>query len=232
MPPAAALKRRANGSDARRHVLKNLRNGAQLSLDDDEAALLRLLDGTHSMADLAVASEARLGAPGPVRLAALLGRSRYVTDLLTRDPEALRLLADDRELAPRTPEVLCAGFTAAAVRHADPMAAANAVRALRRRELFRVACGDLLGTEAGTPLPGLADVSEVGSALADITDATLAATLASASKTITFLPHRRPRHGTSRSIARNGRWHDRHSTRRPSKAAPVGRSVRQWGRGK
>ena len=61
---------------------------------------------------------------GPVamRLAALLGRSRYVTDLLTRDPEALRLLADDRELAPRSADVLCAGFTAAAARHADPMA--------------------------------------------------------------------------------------------------------------
>jgi glutamate-ammonia-ligase adenylyltransferase len=119
---------------------------------------------------------------GPVamRLAALLGRSRYVTDLLTRDPEALRLLADDRELAPRPPDVLCSGFTAASARHADPMHAANAVRALRRRELFRVACGDLLGTEAGAPLPGLANVIEVGSALADITDATLAATLASA----------------------------------------------------
>ena len=119
---------------------------------------------------------------GPVamRLAALLGRSRYVTDLLTRDPEALRLLADDRELAPRSADVLCAGFTAAAARHADPMTAANAVRALRRRELFRVACGDLLGTEAGTPLPGLANVIEVGAALADITDATLAATLSSA----------------------------------------------------
>ncbi|HEY9482573.1 MAG TPA: bifunctional [glutamine synthetase] adenylyltransferase/[glutamine synthetase]-adenylyl-L-tyrosine phosphorylase, partial [Micromonosporaceae bacterium] len=61
-----------------------------------------------------------------------------------------------------------------------PTAAANAVRALRRRELFRVACGDLLGTEAGAPLPGLANVIEVGSALADITDATLAATLSSA----------------------------------------------------
>ena len=40
---------------------------------------------------------------GPValRLAEVLGRSRYATDLLTRDPEALRLLADDTELVPR-----------------------------------------------------------------------------------------------------------------------------------
>ncbi|HEU0238157.1 MAG TPA: bifunctional [glutamine synthetase] adenylyltransferase/[glutamine synthetase]-adenylyl-L-tyrosine phosphorylase [Micromonosporaceae bacterium] len=121
---------------------------------------------------------------GPVamRLATLLGRSRYVTDLLTRDPEALRLLADDRELTPRAREVLFAGFRAAAARHHDPVSAANAVRALRRRELFRIACGDLLGAEmastgTGTRLDGLGDVIEVGAALADITDATLAATL-------------------------------------------------------
>jgi glutamate-ammonia-ligase adenylyltransferase len=138
---------------------------------------------------------------GPVamRLAAVLGRSRYLTDLLTRDPEALRLLADDRELEPRDRDVLLAGFQAAAARHADPMAAANAVRALRRRELFRVACGDILGaavaqesrTGAGTgdssgassgdgAASVVADVMKVGMALADITDATLAATLDSA----------------------------------------------------
>ena len=113
---------------------------------------------------------------GPValRLAALLGRSRYVTDLLTRDPEALRLLADDRELTPRTPEILLAGFIAAAARHADPLDAGSAVRALRRRELFRIACADLLQQEAGGPPVA------VGQALSDITDATLAAMLAAA----------------------------------------------------
>jgi glutamate-ammonia-ligase adenylyltransferase len=116
---------------------------------------------------------------GPValRLAALLGRSRYVTDLLIRDPEALRLLADDRELVPRTREVLISGFGSAAARYPDLTAAASAVRALRRRELFRVACGDLLGTESAAPLAGLGSVGEVGAAQSDITDATLAATL-------------------------------------------------------
>ena len=110
---------------------------------------------------------------GPValRLAELLGRSRYVTDLLIRDPEALRLLADDRELVPRDRPVLIDGFTAAGARHADPTASANAVRALRRRELFRIACADLLG---------VADLDRVGTGIADITDATLAAVLAAA----------------------------------------------------
>jgi glutamate-ammonia-ligase adenylyltransferase len=104
---------------------------------------------------------------GPValRLARLLALSRYVTDLLTRDPEALRLLADDAELAPRPLD-----FSAPAQRHADdPVAAVNAVRARRRRELFRIAAGDLLG---------LVDLDTVGGALAAITDATLAGALA------------------------------------------------------
>jgi [glutamine synthetase] adenylyltransferase / [glutamine synthetase]-adenylyl-L-tyrosine phosphorylase len=104
---------------------------------------------------------------GPValRLARLLALSRYVTELLTRDPEALRLLADDAELAPRPVD-----FSATAIRHTgDPVAAVTAVRARRRRELFRTASADLLG---------LVDLDAVGDALADITDATLAGALA------------------------------------------------------
>jgi glutamate-ammonia-ligase adenylyltransferase len=108
---------------------------------------------------------------GPValRLARMLGLSRYATDLLSRDPEALRLLADDTELVPRSSEALCEGFQAAATRHPEPVQAIAAVRALRRRELFRIACADLLGQ---------LDVEAVGEALARVTDATLAAALA------------------------------------------------------
>jgi glutamate-ammonia-ligase adenylyltransferase len=108
---------------------------------------------------------------GPValRLARLLGLSRYATDLLARDPEALRLLADDTELVPRDAATLVAGLSAAGVRHDDrPDQAIVAVRALRRRELFRVSCADLFG---------LLDVLAVGEALAELTDATLAAAL-------------------------------------------------------
>jgi glutamate-ammonia-ligase adenylyltransferase len=107
---------------------------------------------------------------GPValRLARLLSLSRYVTELLVRDPEALRLLADDAELVPRTREALVEGFAAAAGRHRDRETASNAVRAQRRRELFRIACADLLG---------FCDIDTVGLALANVTDATLSATL-------------------------------------------------------
>ncbi|MCI4061927.1 bifunctional [glutamine synthetase] adenylyltransferase/[glutamine synthetase]-adenylyl-L-tyrosine phosphorylase [Micromonospora sp. R77] len=134
---------------------------------------------------------------GPVarRLARVLSSSRYVPDLLAREPEALRMLAEDSELAPRPRAVLCEGFAAAATRHADPEQAIRAVRALRRRELLRLACADVL-SRAGTlaPLtprptdpgtrpertPVLADVRAVGTALSDVTDATLAAALRTA----------------------------------------------------
>jgi [glutamine synthetase] adenylyltransferase / [glutamine synthetase]-adenylyl-L-tyrosine phosphorylase len=108
---------------------------------------------------------------GPValRLATLLGESRYVTDLLARDPEALRLLADDAELVPRSAAALRDAMAAAVRRHDRPADAVAALRALRRRELFRIACADLLGT---------LDVTRVGTALSDLTDVVLGAALA------------------------------------------------------
>jgi glutamate-ammonia-ligase adenylyltransferase len=129
---------------------------------------------------------------GPValRLARLLGLSRYVTDLMVRDPEALRLLADDSELVPRSGQSLMEGFTAAVDRHGfvgtagwrgGAGAAVQAVRALRRRELFRLACADLLSAMPNGHAPAsTVDVSVVGQALTDITDATLAAALRAA----------------------------------------------------
>lgn len=100
------------------------------------------------------------------RLAKLLATSRYATDLLEREPEGVRLLSGD--LAPRSAEVLTAEMTALAQRHATAEDAVRGIRAVRRRELFRIASGELL---AGT------DVAEVGAALSRLTDATLEATL-------------------------------------------------------
>ncbi|RKN34754.1 bifunctional [glutamine synthetase] adenylyltransferase/[glutamine synthetase]-adenylyl-L-tyrosine phosphorylase [Micromonospora musae] len=128
---------------------------------------------------------------GPVarRLARVLSSSRYAADLLAREPEALRLLAEETELTPRPRTVLCEGFAAAAARHSDPVEATRAVRALRRRELVRIACADVLSRAGSlTPAPPradgdgrvaatLTDVTRVGAALSDVTDATLAAAL-------------------------------------------------------
>ena len=123
-----------------------------------------------------------------LRLARLLGLSRYVTDLLVHDPEALRLLAEDGELVPRPLESLVDGMTAAVDRHGyvgeqgwrgGAGVAVQTVRALRRRELFRIASADLLGllTESDGASP---PVVEVGQALSDLTDATLGAALRAA----------------------------------------------------
>jgi glutamate-ammonia-ligase adenylyltransferase len=127
----------------------------------------------------------RDGGPVARRLARVLSLSRYAADLLTRDPEALRLLADDSELLPRPRDVLVDGFAAAADRHladqtTDPTPSIVAVRALRRRELIRLACADVL-SEAGSLAPARPlDVHDVGIALSHVTDATLSAALRAA----------------------------------------------------
>ena len=103
------------------------------------------------------------------RLAHLLASSRYVADLLGRAPEAVRLLADDAALVPRPREVLETAFVAAVRRRDDWEGAVAAARGLRREELLRVACADLLG---------LADGEQVGRALSDVAAATVSAALA------------------------------------------------------
>ena len=79
------------------------------------------------------------------RLARLLGSSQYVAGLLTRTPEALRLLARDEELVPRPVASLTAAWTASVGRAADAAEGVRVLRGLRRTELLRIACADLLG---------------------------------------------------------------------------------------
>jgi glutamate-ammonia-ligase adenylyltransferase len=103
------------------------------------------------------------------RLARILASSRYAVELLKRAPQTVQMLADDQELRPRSLAELKAEMHAAAGRQSDSVAAVEAIRAIRRRELFRVAAGDLLGDN---------DVLSVGAALTDIASATIDATLA------------------------------------------------------
>jgi glutamate-ammonia-ligase adenylyltransferase len=102
------------------------------------------------------------------RLAQLLGSSQYVASLLTRTPEALRILAEDAELEPRGAGALAGAWRQAAARAPDPQAGMRVLRGLRRHELLRVACADLLGR---------LDVPRLGRALTDIAVATLQAGL-------------------------------------------------------
>lgn len=95
------------------------------------------------------------------RMATILSSSRFATDLLLRSPDAVALLADDRELMPRSLDALIAEARAAVARHEDPESAVSALRALRRRELFRIAACDVLGLiDAGAIMRGLTDVTE------------------------------------------------------------------------
>ena len=100
------------------------------------------------------------------RLAHVLSTSAYVTSLLEREPEGVRLLGTPLE--PLDAAALLEEMSSAASRHDEVAKASRAVRAVRRRELFRVGAGDLLG---------VLDVERVGRALSRVTDATLEATL-------------------------------------------------------
>ncbi|PVG81870.1 bifunctional glutamine-synthetase adenylyltransferase/deadenyltransferase [Nocardioides gansuensis] len=100
------------------------------------------------------------------RLAFLLGTSRYATDLLEREPQGVKMLGED--LAPLSAEALTTEMRSVAGRQAGAEDAVRAVRAVRRRELLRIASGELLG---------LTDVEDVGRGLSRLTDATLEATL-------------------------------------------------------
>jgi glutamate-ammonia-ligase adenylyltransferase len=102
------------------------------------------------------------------RLAVLLGSSQYVAGLLTRTPEAMRILADDAQLEPRSAEALTTAWRAAVARAGDASAGVAVLRSLRRQELLRIACADLLGR---------LDVLRVGRALSDVAVATLRAGL-------------------------------------------------------
>ncbi|WP_210651673.1 bifunctional [glutamine synthetase] adenylyltransferase/[glutamine synthetase]-adenylyl-L-tyrosine phosphorylase [Nocardioides sp. SYSU D00065] len=98
------------------------------------------------------------------RLAHVLGTSRYATDLLEREPQGVKMLGEPLE--PLTAEAVLAEMRALVERAESPEAAIVAVRAVRRRELLRIACGELV---AGT------DVALVGQGLSRLTDATLQA---------------------------------------------------------
>ncbi|MGI3784820.1 MAG: bifunctional [glutamine synthetase] adenylyltransferase/[glutamine synthetase]-adenylyl-L-tyrosine phosphorylase [Janthinobacterium lividum] len=102
------------------------------------------------------------------RLARILASSRYAVSLLTRAPQTVQMLAEDSRLRPRPLADVRSEMLAAARRQSGSAAAVEAVRAIRRRELFRIAAADVLGE---------IDVLEVGEALTDVTSATIDAAL-------------------------------------------------------
>jgi [glutamine synthetase] adenylyltransferase / [glutamine synthetase]-adenylyl-L-tyrosine phosphorylase len=107
------------------------------------------------------------------RLARVLATSRYATDLIEREPEGVRMLGGD--LTPLSSEAILTQMQATADRQDDPVEAVRSIRAVRRRELFRIAVGELFGE---------IEVADVGAALSRVTDATLEATLDVAGRSV------------------------------------------------
>jgi glutamate-ammonia-ligase adenylyltransferase len=102
------------------------------------------------------------------RLARVLSTSGYVAGLMQSAPESVRLLRTEQDLRPTPRAALVRTLLAIAHRNPDWADAAGRARAVRRVELVRVACADLLG---------LLDVVAVGRALSATADATLEASL-------------------------------------------------------
>ncbi|MFT4298992.1 MAG: bifunctional [glutamine synthetase] adenylyltransferase/[glutamine synthetase]-adenylyl-L-tyrosine phosphorylase [Aeromicrobium sp.] len=113
---------------------------------------------------------------GAEQLATLLSSSRYVSELMQRNPDAVALLGDADELVPRDFERIHTEMALAARRHAaDARAAVRAIRRIRRRELARVSIADVLGE---------LDIVAVGHALSDLNAATLSAALSAAIRAV------------------------------------------------
>ncbi|MGY6025214.1 bifunctional [glutamine synthetase] adenylyltransferase/[glutamine synthetase]-adenylyl-L-tyrosine phosphorylase [Streptomyces spinosirectus] len=116
-------------------------------------------------------------------LARVLSAGRLAPDLLMRAPEAVALLGDGDGggLAPRGREHLEQEILAAVRRAENAQQAVTAARGVRRRELFRTAAADIVGSYGTETQPAEADegalVDRVGAAISDLTAATLAGTL-------------------------------------------------------
>ncbi|MEV0169536.1 bifunctional [glutamine synthetase] adenylyltransferase/[glutamine synthetase]-adenylyl-L-tyrosine phosphorylase [Streptomyces sp. NPDC050803] len=118
-------------------------------------------------------------------LARVLSAGRLAPDLLMRAPEAVALLGEgEREgggLAPRSRAHLEQETLAAVGRADGAVQAVTAARGVRRRELFRTAAADIVGSYGTETQPAEADqgalVDRVGGAVSDLTAATLAGTL-------------------------------------------------------
>ncbi|MCX5364118.1 bifunctional [glutamine synthetase] adenylyltransferase/[glutamine synthetase]-adenylyl-L-tyrosine phosphorylase [Streptomyces sp. NBC_00124] len=116
-------------------------------------------------------------------LARVLSAGRLAPDLLMRAPEAVALLGDSDSagLAPRGRAGLEQEILAGVSRAEGATQAVTAARGVRRRELFRIAAADIVGSYGTETQPAEADqgalVDRVGGAVSDLTAATLAGTL-------------------------------------------------------
>ncbi|MFF3603179.1 bifunctional [glutamine synthetase] adenylyltransferase/[glutamine synthetase]-adenylyl-L-tyrosine phosphorylase [Streptomyces sp. NPDC002463] len=117
-------------------------------------------------------------------LARVLSAGRLAPDLLLRAPEAVAILGDPEGLKPRGRDHLEQEVLAAVGRADDAEHAVAAARGVRRRELFRTAAADLIGSYGTEDNPREQDpgalVDRVGEAVTDLNAATIAGALRAA----------------------------------------------------
>ena len=101
-----------------------------------------------------------------LRLTRVLSGSRFAGELLERTPEAVAWLEDLDELRPRSLAALDDEKRAVLGRHGDADAAAKVFRAIRRREVLRLALSAILD---------VCTVEELGYGLSDVTQSHIAA---------------------------------------------------------
>ncbi|MFT4215457.1 MAG: bifunctional [glutamine synthetase] adenylyltransferase/[glutamine synthetase]-adenylyl-L-tyrosine phosphorylase [Microbacterium sp.] len=102
------------------------------------------------------------------RLTRVLSGSRYVGELMEGIPESVAWLDSEDQLRPRSGVALQEESRAIQTRHETIADAMRAVRALRRRELLRLALGSILGTIA---------IDEMARSLTTVSEVTIQATL-------------------------------------------------------
>lgn len=105
------------------------------------------------------------------RLMHILGTSPYASDLILAAPDVLKLLGDGAhgpKLMEATSASVSRSLLATARRHTDPDKAITVARSLRRKELARIACADILG---------LMPIEDVCHSLSMVWDAVLEAAL-------------------------------------------------------
>ncbi|MHC6628551.1 bifunctional [glutamine synthetase] adenylyltransferase/[glutamine synthetase]-adenylyl-L-tyrosine phosphorylase [Streptomyces globosus] len=117
-------------------------------------------------------------------LARVLSAGRLAPDLLLRAPEAVALLGDPEGLHPRGADALEQEVLAAVGRADSAEAAVTSARGVRRRELFRTAAADIIGSYGTEDSPAETDlgalVDRVGRAVTDLTAATIGGALRAA----------------------------------------------------
>lgn len=96
------------------------------------------------------------------RLCMILASSRFITDLIEVEPEAIAWLDRDSDLRPKDAEQLWAEAEAQIQRHSDSAQAMRRIRLIRRRETLRIAMGETSQVlELDQIMRGLSNIDQV-----------------------------------------------------------------------